>query len=115
MQKYKKYYSVFCRMLDISPCSNYNSAKLLIFVSWIFTLLFFTGYDFIPADDFTNNGTIDYTQRQTEVLIVITLPPIEIIKFYRSEIGTVSSSDVIIVPHEIKLIERDRGPPFHIS
>jgi hypothetical protein len=115
MSKFIKYLNTNCRKFDISPCGRYNTVKLLIIISWITSILLFIGFDYFPLESHNDAGTTNYTQQQTDELFITAVPPLDGIKFYRLEIGTVSSCDVIIFPHEIKLIERDRGPPFHIS
>jgi hypothetical protein len=98
------------RRVDVSPCGSSSMIKMAVFLSWLVTVLFFTSYDFLPENTFIANIVNDYFQ-QTDVLSPVDLPPITVISFPRSLIGTVSSFNVFISPFQIILTERGRSPP----
>jgi hypothetical protein len=103
------------KKFDVSPFDKNGAIKLLIFLSWIFFVLTYTNAEFDP-DNFSSYNTYSKNYSNfTEQLSPVELPPPNNIEFLRSEIGTVSSFNVIILPIEPSSIDRERGPPFPAS
>jgi hypothetical protein len=113
MKQSPKYPAKFFRKFDVSPFDKNSIVKLAVFLSWTFNVLAYTSADFIPDYSYHKSQVKCYSNF-TEKLSPVELPAINDIKFSRSEIGTLSSYNVIILPHEPLLIDRDRSPPFHI-
>ncbi len=115
LKRILKYLLRLYRKFDISPMGRYSFVKLIIFLSWIFNVLSYTSSDcapdLFPLQKFESKI---YCSCFTEKLSAVELPIINDIKFLRSEIGTISSFNVLILPLEPFSVERDRAPPFHI-
>jgi hypothetical protein len=113
MKHIRKYPAKLIKKFDVSPFDKNGLLKFIIFLSWIFTVLAYTSIEFIPEDCSCLNTNTKCYSSFTETLSPVELPPIDNIKFLRSEIGTVSSFNVILLPHEPSLIDRERGPPVY--
>jgi hypothetical protein len=108
-----KYPAKLIKKFDVSPFDKNGLLKLIIFLSWIFTVLAYTSVEFTPENCSCLHSNTKCYSSYTETLSPVELPPIDNIKFLRSEIGTVSSFNVILLLHEPSFIDRERGPPHH--
>jgi len=108
-----KYPAKLIKKFDVSPFDKNGLLKFIIFLSWIFTVFAYTSVEFTPEDCSCLHANTKCYSNFTETLSPVELPQIDNIKFLRSEIGTVSSFNVILLPHEPSLIDRERGPPVH--
>jgi hypothetical protein len=113
MKRSLKYPAKLFKKFDVSPLDKNGIVKFVIFISWIFFVLTYISIDFIPDESSSLQIKSKTISGFTEELSPVELPAITNIKFSRSEIGTVSSYNIIILPHEPLPVDRERGPPFH--